>query len=343
MSVQTDSRAARDYRALREDAGAVDLAGWTVLRLAGPDTRAFLQGTATQDLEGPPPPGETGAAPAAGAAAATPAAARATLFLTEKGRPVALAWIHVEPGGAAATVIADAGARATLRAHLERFLVMEEVEIAGPEGMPRVIGFPGPARATRLRAALEALEREPAASLAKVPARRTPRAAALDATPLSFLLAPAETPAEVLPPFVDPAAFEAWRIAAGLPRSGLDFDLDRIATELSLADAISFSKGCYVGQEVVARTSHRGQARRERVGFRLPWPDEPIPPHAPIVSGDRTIGFMTSAAREPGSDHGLGMGYVATEDRRALLAAGAPPVALLGGPRIPIRLLDWPL
>ncbi len=135
---------AADYRALRENAAAIDLPDWTVLRLRGPDARAFLQGMATQDL--------------------TPLRrdrAALTFFLTEKGRPVALAWVAssidrgAPAGGAPAEaihVIADEGARDTLRAHFERFRVMEDVEFEGPEGMPRLVGVAGPAGSQEVQA-----------------------------------------------------------------------------------------------------------------------------------------------------------------------------------------------
>jgi len=127
-------RLAEEYRALRDAAAVVDLTGWTVLEITGPETRDFLQGTATQDFVTPPAP------------AASPGAASRALFLTEKGRPMALAWISSAADGATATVIADESARVTLRAHFERFRVMEDVEFEGPEGMPRIYGVaePGP-------------------------------------------------------------------------------------------------------------------------------------------------------------------------------------------------------
>src|SRR4029079_11517111 len=84
--VETSSqRLAEDYRALRDSTAVADLGSWTALELLGNETRAFLQGTATQDFESSPPPFR---------------AAR-TLFLTEKGRPVAHAWIAFarQPGG----------------------------------------------------------------------------------------------------------------------------------------------------------------------------------------------------------------------------------------------------
>ncbi|MGE5174978.1 MAG: YgfZ/GcvT domain-containing protein [Hyphomicrobiales bacterium] len=299
-------RAVGDYRALREDAGAIDLAGWGILRLRGPDSRDFLQGMASQDL----------------AAAAAPRASQ-TLFLNEKGRPVALAWVLLQADGAGADVITDEGGLAALRPHFERFRIMEDVEFEGPDGMPRVVGVAGPARAERL-----------ASLAAEIPGAREARA-----EPLSFLLVPRETATNRLPRFADPEAVAAWRLAVGLPRGGVDFDLDRIATELNLPEALSHTKGCYVGQEVVARTSNRGQVRRVRIGFRFAWAGSAIPPRAEIRAGNAVAGYVTSSAPEPGAANGLGMGYLSTE----AIAASEAVTAVLPGGSVPLTISAWPL
>jgi folate-binding protein YgfZ len=291
------------YQALRHDAAALDLSYWGVLHLTGSDVREFLQGTATQEL-GP----------------ATSDRAVTTLFLTEKGRPVALAWVVIEPSGREAWIIVDEGARSALRPHFERFRIMEDVEFEGPEGMPRVIGVAGPERANRLT---------------KVASQIT-GSRAIHAEPLSFLL----TRAQQTPEFAPADAAEAWRLATGLPRTGVDFDADRIATELDLPDAISSSKGCYVGQEVVARTSNRGQVRRRRVGFRFRWPGATAPPpKSEIRTAAAAVGFLTSAAPEPGTDEWLGMGYLSTE----AAASGGQLVLTQSATSTPIALQPWPL
>jgi folate-binding protein YgfZ len=306
----TLATAVTEYRALRNDAAALDLADWRVLRLVGPDARDFVQGMATQDM-----------------AAAGPAHAVETLFLTEKGRPLALAWVAVEASGAEAWVIADAASGEALRPHFERFRIMEDVEFTAPGaegsevgGTPsRLIGVAGPARAPML-----------AGLAASVPGSR-----AFESEPLSFLLAPRAPGVE----FVSAEASEAWRIAIGLPRAGIDFTPDRLATELDLPGAISLAKGCYVGQEVVARTSTRGQVRRRRVGFRFAWRPSPPAPGTPLTHGDAAVGFLTSAARDPGTDDALGMGYLATEiDRPEAIVLSLPD-----GTAIPIRVGAWPL
>jgi len=293
------------YRALREDAGAIDLRNWRLLHLYGADTRDFLQGTASQDLA---PTGSE--------------AAIESLFLTEKGRPVAHAWVALADSGADAWILADPVSSADLRPHLERFRIMEDVEFEGPD--PAVlIAVAGPNRARLLADLTE-----------RVPGTRVFRA-----EPLAF----AKLPADSTPPFacVPPETAAAWRVASGLPLAGVDFDLERIATELDLPGAISFDKGCYVGQEVVARTSNRGQVRRRRVGFRFPWPGAPPDRGTPIQSGDTAAGFLTSAAVEPGTGEGLGMGYASVER----VESGDPLRLVFSGSAdpFPIRIAPWPL
>ena len=292
-----------EYRALLHDTAQLDLAQWRVLRLFGPDTRDFLQGMATQDM-----------------AAAGPARAVETLFLTEKGRPLALAWAAIESSGADAWVIADAASSDALRPHFERFRIMEDVEFEDAAGT-RVIGIAGPARPARL-----------AGLAARVAGSR-----AFEGEPLSFLLVPrqAAEPVEC----ISEEAAEAWRLAVGLPRAGVDFTQERLATELDLPGAICLTKGCYVGQEVVARTSNRGQVRRRRVGFRFPWPGAAPASGTPLMSGSASAGFLTSAVREPGSGDALAMGYLAAE----IDPPGAVVLAIPDGAAAPIRVAPWPL
>jgi len=107
----------------------------------------------------------------------------------------------------------------------------------------------------------------------------------------------------------DQTLIDAARIEAGYPVFGVDMTDDTIPLEAGIEErAISFTKGCYVGQEVVIRVLHRGHGRvaRKLVALRL---DEEVPRGAKIFSGDREIGTVTSAACSPrlGS---VALGYV---------------------------------
>lgn len=281
------------YRALREDAMRIEAPWLTAVRLTGSDTRSFLQGLATQDLE-----------------RTEPGRGAITFFTTERGRPIALAWALVEADDAA-WVVADETEPGALLQHFERFRVMEDVEFT-PATRP-VLAFAGPKRDALLF--------------------QTPGAVSIQAAPLSFLLN-----AEPDTPPADPAAVESWRIGLGLPRAGIDFGPDRLVTELGELGAISDAKGCYVGQEVVARTSHRGQVRRSRTGFR--FHGEMVVQGTEVRTADgRPAGILTSAAPEPGTGRFFGMGYLSTEPdiRESVL------VLLQSGATTPVDALPWPL
>ena len=317
MTSTTLERLAEDYRALRDAAAVVDLGTWTALEIVGSETRAFLQGTGTQDFE----------------LLKTPGTAARTLFLNEKGRPVAHAWVAFAPApenagskGAhpdTAWILSDPGAATSLGPHLDRLRIMEDVEFRGPDQMPTLLGVAGP-------------ERDP---LAHAIASKIAGSALVRAEPLSFVLLPAEVDSAQIPPAVDPRAFEAWRIRVGIPYQGIDFDVDRIATELSLPEAISMTKGCYVGQEVVARTANRGKVRRERIGFRFTWNGEPIPRGTKLRTGGLECGHVTSTAWEPGSSDGLGMGYLAPDSMELKLDI----LAIQGEKTTRLSLHSWPL
>ena len=93
-------------------------------------------------------------------------------------------------------------------------------------------------------------------------------------------------------------ALELLRIEAGIPRFGADMDENTLALEVAPESALSFTKGCYVGQEIVARGTYVGQVRRKLLGLRADGDLAPV--HGDRVSNDgREVGFVTSAAWSP--------------------------------------------
>jgi folate-binding protein YgfZ len=95
----------------------------------------------------------------------------------------------------------------------------------------------------------------------------------------------------------DEAAFEVLRVEAGRPRYGLDLDDSVIPQEAGLNDrAVSFTKGCYVGQETVARLHYRGKPNRHLRGLRLSAPAEP---GAEIRLGEKVVGRLGSVVVSP--------------------------------------------
>ena len=115
-------------------------------------------------------------------------------------------------------------------------------------------------------------------------------------------------------PVIDIDTFEVIRIERGVPRFFADMNEDTIPLEAGIEDrAISFTKGCYVGQEIIVRVTTRGGGRVAKKLVR--WIADPsaevVPlPDAKIMSFDKEIGRVTSAAFSPGMNRVLGLGYV---------------------------------
>src|SRR3954452_8522139 len=111
---------------------------------------------------------------------------------------------------------------------------------------------------------------------------------------------------------MDEATAETLRIETGVPRFGRDMDEETIPLEAGIESrAISFTKGCYVGQEVIIRVLHRGHGRvaRKLVGLTIDGSDVPQPA-ARITSGDRDIGEVTSSTMSPALQRPIALGYV---------------------------------
>lgn len=116
------------------------------------------------------------------------------------------------------------------------------------------------------------------------------------------------------------SAFEIARIEAGVPRFGADMDETHIASECGIeARAISYTKGCYIGQEVLNRIHSIGHVNRELRQLRFaPELKTPPAPGAKLFQADKEVGHLTSAVVSPRQNGVVALGYV----RREANAAG---------------------
>ena len=105
---------------------------------------------------------------------------------------------------------------------------------------------------------------------------------------------------------------ETLRIEAGRPRFGVDMNTETIPLEAGIEDrAISFTKGCYVGQEVIIRVMHRGHGRVAKRLMTLVLSNGTVPSRGDVIqAGDRAVGEITSAAASPKHGAPLALGYV---------------------------------
>lgn len=109
---------------------------------------------------------------------------------------------------------------------------------------------------------------------------------------------------------VDDGTHEVLRIEAGIPRYGVDMDENTVLNETNLDEAISFTKGCYTGQEIIIRIKHRGHVAKKLTGIVLD-DETPLQPGATILAatGDE-IGRVTSACVSPRLARTIALGYV---------------------------------
>jgi folate-binding protein YgfZ len=222
------------------------------------------------------------------------------------------------------------GAVARVRETLERYVIADDVELSDRSDDHFVLGLEGPEAATILAAAAgehaapPAADRwaavrigdcevvvgafgwsgEPAFQLRLAPDDRATVEAALDASAPGGVLVRG-----------DRDALEVLRVEAGIPALGAELDEDVLPPEARLERAVSTTKGCYVGQEIVARLRSRGQVNHLLVGFRLDVPAAGGAPPAVgtrVSVGGRPTGELTSVVRSPGEGW-IALGYVRRE------------------------------
>jgi folate-binding protein YgfZ len=250
-----------------------------VLRATGADAQDYLHRMTTQDLKALAPGGSAYAA-----------------ILNAKGHLLADLHVLVEQGGV--LLVMDARAAADARPHLERFVTMDDVTFEDLSASLRVLPVFGPDAAARLDAAAEGLVRvadgrrgAPCLDVLAAPGRADALRAALVAAGAADLSAD---------------DVEALRILGGVARYGADVDGSRLPMEAGLTRAaISFTKGCYTGQEVVLRATARGHLQRGLVSLDLP---AGAGPGTPLSAGGQEVGAVTSAADTP--EGRVGLGYV---------------------------------
>ena len=260
----------REQRALAGGAALVDRSNRGVLMITGKDRLSWLHSLTTQHLQ------ELAAGQSAQALILSPTGhVEHHLTLVDDGTTT---WVHTEPGAAPA-----------LAAFLDSMRFMLRVEVADLSADAAVLTVMGPAGGditAGLEGVLGQVSQEPFG--------------------IKDLIVPRERLAGVAAELVGrgavPAgmwAFEALRIAARVPRFGLDTDHRTIPHEVGwIETAVHLSKGCYRGQETVARVHNLGHPPRRLVFLDLDGSVDRLPAHgSPVELDGATIGFTGSAAR----------------------------------------------
>lgn len=137
---------------------------------------------------------------------------------------------------------------------------------------------------------------------------------------------------------VSSETLETLRIEAGIARYGLDMDETNVVTETNLDEAVSFSKGCYVGQEIIARIKYRGHVARKLTGLTFDCRGG-LSRGAKVLADDgKEIGRVTSFTFSPQMERTIGLGYVKYD----YLAPGTKVKTVSGATDIAAEVVELP-
>ena len=297
----------REYAAARNTAGLIDRSDRGLLQFTGPDRLPFLQGMLSNDLR-----------------ALKPFDGQYAAILTQQGKVIA----DVRVLCAMNSFYLDFWAilKAKILVHLNRYLVADEVEIADRSNEYVFISIRGP-RAEALISAVVSDADLP--SRTKQHAMVTMDGAAVcivredPGAPVYDLILPRTSAVTIAQSLTEAGRHlsAAWigtevqeilRLEAGIPLYGVDFGEENLLLETGLADAVSFTKGCYLGQEIVERIRSRGHVNKKLCGLLLDGAVAAKPGDR-LQSGGEEAGTVTSSVVSPGLGRPVALGYVAKE------------------------------
>ena len=300
----TYTNAVEEYWTVRRAVGLADMSHLGRLRISGKDRVSFLNGLLTNDVsklkenEG-----------------------QRTALLNSKARVLADLHLYTQPD----SLLIDTGESAAphVKEILDRFVITEDVQIHDATADLVQITVQGPKSSQSIKQVLGAeaqnlkqLEQMSLGPSTIIARDRTGQSGydlilpVLEAESVwhGFLLNGGEIG---LNP-VGSEALEILRLEAGYPKYSADIDENTIVLEAGFKDALNFTKGCYLGQEVVARATHIGRVNKQLVRLEVET-KEPVAPGSKLTSDGKEAGFITSAAFSPGLGKVASLGYANRE------------------------------
>jgi folate-binding protein YgfZ len=275
------SRLSAEYRALTEGCGLLDRSERGKLALTGPGAKEFLAGQVTNDTE-----------------ALTPGSGCYAAFLTPKGKM--LGDLRILDRGDELLLDTERTALQALFDMIRRFKIGYDVQLHKRTVECSLLSLIGP-QATRIAGAEALADTEHANVSVEIEGVRTVLVRTDVGVDILCDASDHEVVSEALlsagAQRVSEAAAEIVRVEHGRPRYGIDLDDTVIPQEAGLNErAVSFTKGCYVGQETVARLYYKGKPNRRLRGLRL---SAPAAPGAELRLVERAVGRLTSAVVSP--------------------------------------------
>ena len=306
-----------EYRAGREGAALRDASHWSRLRFSGRDHLDFLHRMTTNHFRG-----------------LEPGAGLEAVFTDNRGRILELGTFY--RAGETTLAVLSPGGRQTIPAWLDRYIFAEQIAIQDLTAETAMLEVLGPQAAALVAQVLgKDLNSVADHHLLNDPIAEGILLARLDRLDHAGLRATG--PAEQLRRLWEglsaggarPLGEEAWemlRVEAGLPLQGKELSEEHNPWEANLGRTIHMDKGCYIGQEVIARLDTYDKVKQRLMGLELPA--GPLPAAGTVLrAGNAEAGRLTAAVYIPGRPGGLGLAYVRREHwlpGTQLLAEGCP-------------------
>jgi glycine cleavage system T protein len=319
---------ATEHRAVMTGAGLIDRSMLGKATVTGRDRAAFLQGMLSNDVK-----------------ALKPGQGCPAAFLDAHGKVVSLVVVYA----LADSILLElpAGSTEKFLQAIDKFLISEKASFEASDEAYAIVAVQGPKAAEVLsRVAGGLLELAPYAhaevSIAGAPVRVASRTEAV--TPGFHCWIAPEHAAAVWKALRDggavpvgAAAAEILRIEAGIPLYGPDVDDSLILPETRLDTLVSYTKGCYIGQETVARVKYRGHINRGISGLIVSGDEVPAPGDL-VMGDDKEVGRITSAVRSLALGKPIALGYI----RREHFEPGSPVSVRIGDRLVPAHVAALP-
>jgi len=300
----TYANTTEEYWTIKKAVGLADISHLGRLRITGKDRVSFLNGLLTNDIS-----------------QLKENKGQRSALLNSKARVLADLHLYAQPDG----LLIDTGESPAshVKEILDRFIITEDVQIQDSSQDLVQLTVQGPRSSQVVKEVLgpeaqdlKQLEQKTLGPSTIIARDRTGQTGydiilpALEAAPVwhGFLLNGGDLG---LNP-VGSQALEILRLEAGYPKYATDIDENTIILEAGFKDAINFNKGCYLGQEVVARATHIGRVNKQLVGLEVETKDS-VSPRSKLMSDGREAGFITSAAFSPGLGRVASLGYANRE------------------------------
>jgi folate-binding protein YgfZ len=311
--------------------GQVPLDGWTTVRVAGKDRAAFLHNMCTNDIR-----------------SLADGSGRETFFTDVKGKIIAHAFVLAAADHVLLVAVPAVAER--LIPHLERYIIREDVQLLDQTAELAWTLVAGSESAA-------AIGRLAGAENLTFPAAWTHSPAQVAGTPIRLVRCDlpwsggflAACPSESREPFRDnvtaagappcrDADWHALRVESGWPLEGVDFDGSNFPQEVGRdAQAVSFRKGCYLGQETIARIDALGHVNKRLATIRVDGESTPLPSGAALQADGQPVGRVTSSAWSPklGAQIALAMVKRGFNDPGQPLTAASASAEIIPTPACP--------